>query len=376
VIYLDHNATTPVLPGVFEKMQPYLAKEWANPSSTHQFSNLARKAIDQARENVAALVGSSVEQVMFTSGATEAINSAIHSATCRAPDKKHIVISEVEHSATLAYCDYLSEHRGYEITKLPVGSSGELDQRLLDQSIREDTVLVSLIWANNETGVVWPVEEYSNVCRGRGVSFHLDAVQAVGKIPVNFAEIDADYLSLSGHKFGGVKGSGALIVGEPSSFTPMIYGGKQQNGMRGGTESVPLIAALGEAAKLAAKKTSDAWDQTRRLRDEFEEDLLNEFPGAKIHGVELERLPNTTSVHLPGIDSDAAVTYLDQKGICVSSGSACMESAIAPSHVIYAMTKSHEVASETLRVSLSQDTTKDGLDRVVIELMNLHELVC
>lgn len=334
----------------------------------------ARRAMDDAREHIASLVGATSSQVLFTSGATEAINSAIHSSVSSFPDRKHIVISEVEHSAVLNYCDYLEESLGYEITRIPVDSDGGCSIQEIEKAIRPDTALVSLIWANNESGVIWPIAEYGEVCRKLDVLFHVDAVQAVGKITVDFEQSGADFLSFSGHKLGAVKGSGALLMRTPGSFKPLIIGGKQERGMRGGTESVPLCVALGEAAKLATNREALAWERITAIRDSFEKEIVRLIPNAVIHGKSVMRLPNTTSLHLPGIDGDAAVTYLDQKGVCVSSGSACLESAITPSHVIYAMTKSHDVASETLRISLGIDSTQEELAQLTEELVYLIQI--
>ena len=371
MIYLDYNATCPPTNSVCQSILPFLTEEWGNPSSSYAFGNKANQALDQARLSVARFLNASIEQVLFTSGATEAINSAIHSAISRFPERKHIVTSAVEHSATLGYCEYLEKSLGYEVTRIPVDTDGGLLVQSVEAALRPDTAIVSLIWANNETGVVWPVSDFAKLCHIRGVPIHIDAVQAVGKIPVDFEQSGADFLSLSGHKFGAIKGSGALIIREPDSFVPLIIGGKQERGLRGGTESVPLCVALGEAAKLADSRSGELWQEIAAMRDSFEQEIVRLIPNAVMHGESAERLPNTTSLHIPGVDSDVAVTYLDQKGICVSSGSACMESAIAPSHVIYAMTKSHDIASETPRVSLGIDSTQGELEQLTRELVAL-----
>ncbi len=344
---------------------PWLTGKWGNPSSIHSPGREARRAVERARKQVAVLVGADPEQVLFTSGATEANNAALHSAIRQDPSRRHIVTSVVEHSAVLAYCDYLESRLGVHVTRLGVDSRGQLNLDELRAAIRPDTALVSLMWANNETGVIWPNSEFAKICRDAGVAFHTDAVQAVGKIPVSFSNITASHLSLSGHKFGAPKGIGALIVKDPENFVPLIYGGKQERGMRGGTESVPLIVALGAAAEIARQRGTDRWNVIGKLRDELESSLLNTIPGAELNGGGSERLPNTSNVHLPGLDGDAIVTFLDQKGICVSSGSACLESAITPSHVIQAMTGSYERASESLRISLGLESTADETRRLV-----------
>jgi cysteine desulfurase len=365
VIYLDHNATTPVLPEVLEAMMPWLSSEWGNPSSIHAAGRSARRAIEEARTKVAALLGASPHQVIFTSGATEANNSAIHSALLRNPVKRHVVTSSVEHSAILAYCDFLEKHWDVEVTRLPVDSDGNLSQDELKKAIRPDTAIVSLMWANNETGVIWPVDEFAAICAERGVPFHTDAVQAVGKIEVNFRASGTSFLSLSGHKFGAPKGIGALLVSDPDHFQPLIFGGKQEHGHRGGTENVPHIVALGAAAEAVLSRGFEAWDSVATLRDGFEQSVLHGIVGARINGGASKRLPNTSNIYFPGMDGDALVTFLDQRGICVSSGSACLESAIIPSHVLLAMTGLHDRASESIRVSLGLGTTEAELQQLL-----------
>lgn len=362
LIYLDHNATTPVLPEVLEAMLPWFSSQWGNPSSIHGPGRAARRAIEEARGKVARLVGARPEQIVFTSGATEANNSAIHSAMLCDPSKRHVVTSTVEHSAVLAFCDYLERHHRVEVTRLPVNMDGMLSISDLRNAIRPDTAVVSLMWANNETGVIWPVTEYSEICAKRGVPLLTDAVQAVGKIAVDFKESGASFLSLSGHKFGAPKGIGALVVARPHDFTPLIVGGKQELGHRGGTENVAGIVALGMAAEIACTRGADAWDKAAKLRDTFERTLLERIPGATINGAANKRLPNTSNLYLPGSDGDALVTFMDQQGICISSGSACLESAITPSHVILAMSESHDRAGESVRVSLGLESTQSDLE--------------
>lgn len=364
MIYLDHNATTPVLPGALEAMLPWLKANWGNPSSIHSSGRLARREIEDARGKVARLLGADPAQVVFTSGATEANNAAIHSALLRNPTKRHIVTSVVEHSAVLAYCDYLERHYGAEVTRLPVHGNGMLSAADLEAAIRSDTAMVSLMWANNETGVIWPTEEFAKISARDGVPFHTDAVQAVGKLPVNFGNSGVSLLSLSGHKFGAPKGIGALIIADPDSFVPMIVGGRQEHGHRGGTENVPHIIALGVAAEAARTGGPEAWGKVAALRNSLERSILESISGVQVNGAGSPRLPNTSNIHFPGMDGDALVTFLDQQGICVSSGSACLESAITPSRVILAMSNSHERASESVRLSLSPTNTTVELETV------------
>lgn len=375
MIYLDHNATTPVLPEAVEAMMPWLTTEWGNPSSAHVAGRAARRAVESARETLADWLGAEPEQIIFTSGATEANNAAIHSAVFGQTGKRHLVTSVVEHSAVLAYCEYLENHHEVEITRLPVETNGSLSLESLDSAIRPDTALVSLMWANNETGVIWPVEEIAAICRKHRVPFHSDAVQAVGKIPVSFKTSGADFLSLSGHKIGAPKGVGALIVSDPDSFLPLLFGGKQEVGKRGGTENVAGIVAVGAAAKHRKSKGLHDWERIREIRGELERTLAAVVPGSSIHGAEMPRLPNTSNVWLPGLDADAIVTFLSQQGICVSSGSACLESAIAPSHVISAMIGSHEAASESVRFSFGTASTRNDAAKVV-EAVEQFALIC
>lgn len=356
-------------------MMPYFNEKWGNRSSAYRFADETRKAIDSSRDTIANALEATASGVVFTSGATESINSAIHSATIRYPEKKHIITSAVEHAATLAYCEHLQRDHGFEVTRLAVDRDGNLDIEELRRSIREDTSLVSLIWANNETGVIWPIEAYASICREKAVLFHVDGVQAVGKITVSFESCGADFLSFSGHKIGCPKGIGGLLIAEPDKFKPLLYGGKQEHGLRGGTENTAFIVGLAKSVELCSSPESIlAWNEVRELRDNLEAQLQANIPSATVNGQQALRLPNTLSLHLPGIDSDAAVTYLDQQGISVSSGSACMESAITPSHVIYAMSGSHERASETLRISLGRCSTAKDLDKLIGELMKLVDI--
>ena len=361
--------------GVLDAMMPYFNEKWGNPSSFYRFANEARKAIDISRKTIADALGATASGVIFTSGATESINSAIHSATIRYSEKKHIVTSAVEHSATLSYCEHLERDLGFEVTRLGVDKNGEFNIEELCRSIRDDTSLVSLIWANNETGVIWPIEAYSTICKQKEVLFHVDGVQAVGKIPVNFEACGADFLSFSGHKIGCPKGIGGLLIAEPTKFKPLLYGGNQEHGLRGGTENTAFIVGLAKSVELCSSpERLLAWNEVREMRDKLEIQLQASIPSSTVNGQRALRLPNTLSLHLPGIDSDAAVTYLGQQGICVSSGSACMESAITPSHVIYAMSGSHKKASETLRISLGLFSAAEDIDKLAGELSKLVQI--
>ncbi len=368
MIYLDYNATGPILPEVQEAMKPWLNAQWGNPSSVYAYGRIAKRAVEEARQKLAVFVGANPEQILFTSGATEANNAAIHSALLQQPRKRHIVTSMVEHSAVLAYCDHLERYWKVEVTRLPVDPSGLISLDDLRKSIRPDTAIVSLMWANNETGVIWPVEEFSEICATKNTPLHTDAVQAVGKVHVNFRDSGASYLSLSGHKFGAPKGIGALVIKEPYDFVPFNHGGKQEDGRRGGTENVSFLVGLGEACALVTRRGFEAWNDVSTLRDQLEYSLLRIVEGSQINGSGQNRLPNTTNIYLPEIDGDTLVTYLDQQGICISSGSACLESAITPSHVIFSMTQSHNRASESVRISLGVETTKADVQKLLVAI--------
>ena len=372
MIYLDHNATTPVLPEVVEAMLPWLTSNWGNPSSIYGPGRLAKRAVEAAREQVANLVGANPEQVIFTSGATEANNSAIHSGIFRDPSRRHLVTSAVEHSAVLAYCDYLEMTHGVAVTRLPVDRHGAIAAADLIAALRPETALVSLMWANNETGVIWPIGEYAAICTAANVPLHTDAVQAVGKLPVHFGRSGASFLTISGHKFGAPKGVGALIVAAPQAFQSFIHGGNQERGHRGGTENVSQIVGLGTAAAIVQGRDTEYWAGVESLRNAFEQKIQAVFPQSEINGGNSPRLLNTTNIHLPGCDGDALVTFLDQHGICVSSGSACMESSITPSHVIQEMTGSYDIAEQSLRLSLSTSNSTNDIDSIIQYLARFY----
>lgn len=352
MIYLDYNATTPLLPEVWEKMQPFFLTRWGNPSSAYRFGSQLKVEIDRAREAVAVLVGAEVSEIVFTSCATESNNTAMNAALEASPGKRHIVTSAVEHSAVLNFCKN-AERRGYRVTYLGVDIEGLLDLTRLSESITDETALVSLMWANNETGVLFPVEEIAKTCHSKGVLFHCDAVQAVGKIPVDVNRVPADYLTISAHKLYGPKGVGALFIKRGAPFEPMVVGGHQEAGRRGGTENVGLIAGFGVAAKCAYRDLVAHGSHVKMLRDKLESEILASIPGTRVNGSQTHRVPNTTNIGFESIDSDSLVTFMDSQGVCVSSGSACLANALAPSHVVLAMTQSVEKAKQAIRFSLS-----------------------
>ena len=364
MIYLDHNATTPVLQEVVEAMMPFFTSEWGNPSSSYKFGSKLKGVIEKAREQVADLIGAGPREVIFTSCGTESNNTAIHAALQVSPDKRHIVTSAVEHSSVLNYCMAL-EKQGYRVTYLPVTCEGLLNLADLENAIADNTAVVSLMWANNETGVLFPVFEIAQLCRARGVLFHCDAVQAAGKIPINVRNLPVDYLSLTGHKLHAPKGIGALYVRRRTPFMPFLYGGHQEHNLRGGTESVALIAGMGKAAELASKYAVAYEQKVRPLRDSLEEGILKTTANGELNGHKTLRLANTTNISFQGIDSEALLLLLDKEGICASSGSACLADSDEPSHVIKAMKPESPASRQMIRFSLATQTDKKAITATV-----------
>ncbi len=369
MIYLDHNATAPLRPEVFEAMRPFLTDRWGNPSSSYGFGAKLKAEIEAARRAVAKLVNASAGEVVFTGSATEADNTALNAALTARPDKRHIITSAVEHSAVLNHCAFL-ETQGVRVTRLPVDADGLLDLAALDAAFAEDTALVSLMWANNETGVLFPVAEIAARCRARGVPFHCDAVQAAGKLPIDFKVIPIDYLALSAHKLGGPKGVGALIVRKGSPFEPLVHGGHQERGRRGGTENVAGIVGFGRAAELVLAEVKDYAAQVTPLRDRLEGELLARLAGVERNGHPTERLANTTSLTFPGVEAEALLLLLDQAGVCASAGSACLADSDEPSHVIRAMKPRSAAARQMIRFSLGKETTLAEVDAAVTALVD------
>ncbi|MEQ1859252.1 MAG: cysteine desulfurase NifS [Chthoniobacteraceae bacterium] len=364
LIYLDNNATTRVDPAVVEEMLPFLTERYGNPSSAYRFGKQVATALDLARERVAALLGCEPGEILFTSCGTESSNAAIHSALAMDRDRQHIVTTRVEHSATLKTCEQLAK-RGYEITWLGVDSMGQVDLRELEKSIRSDTALVSVMWANNETGVLFPTAEIADIVRGKGALFHTDAVQAVGKIPIALADAKINFLSLSGHKLHCPKGVGVLYVGRRTKFAPFMTGGGQENGKRAGTENVASIVALGKACEVAGQFIEHENREVRAWRDQFEEAILERVPGAQVNGDRANRLPNTSNLAFEGIDSEAVLMLLDDAGVCCSSGSACTTGSVHASHVLKAMGFSDERARSSLRFSFGRFNSAAEVPRAI-----------
>jgi len=369
VIYLDNNATTAVAPEVREAMLPFLGNLYGNPSSIHTFGGQVKAHVAEAREQVADLVGCHPTEIIFTSCGTESDNTAIASALDCYPERHHVISTRVEHPAVKNLCQVLAQGgRGrppYRVTEVPVDGEGLFDVAAFEDALDDQTAVVSVMWANNETGVLFPVETVGAMCRDRGVLFHTDAVQAVGKIPMSLSDLPIDMLSLSGHKLHAPKGIGALYVRRGTRFSPQIIGGHQESNRRGGTESVPHIVALGKAAELAKQNIENETTQVAALRDRLEKGLLDTAPDARVNGNRLLRLPNTTNISFEYVEGEAILLMLDQHGICASSGSACTTGSLEPSHVLRAMGVPFTAAHGSIRFSLSIYNTEAEIDKVL-----------
>ncbi|MGF1485681.1 MAG: cysteine desulfurase NifS [Prochloraceae cyanobacterium] len=370
--YLDNNATTKIDDEVVAQMLPYLTKYYGNPSSKHQFGGQVAKAVRIARERVAALLGAkNSSEIVFTSCGTEGNNAAITSALLANPAKKQIVTTSVEHPAVLKVCQSL-ERRGYQVTYLSVNDRGQLNLDEVEKAITDETALVSVMYANNETGVIFPISAIGEIAKSKDAIFHVDAVQAVGKIPLNMQDSSIDLLSLSGHKIHAPKGIGALYVRRGFKFSPLIIGGSQERGRRGGTENVPGIVALGKAAELAEQNLCNI-RQERTLRDRLESKILSTIPNTAVNGDTNSRLPNTTNIGFKQVESEAILLYLERQGIYASSGSACTSGNLEPSHVLKAMKVSDSIIQGSIRFSLSKYNTVAEIDRVCLVLPNIIE---
>lgn len=364
IIYLDNNSSTRIDPAVLEEMMPFLTTQYGNPSGSHRFGARVKEATDRAHERVAALLGCEPNEIVFTSGGTESDNTAIHSALQMSPERRHIVTTSVEHNAVLNYCQTVGRH-GCAVTIVEVDGQGHLDLGELERAIRPDTAVVSVMWANNETGVIFPLERIADLVRSKGVFFHTDAVQTVGKMPIDLSKIPVHFLSLSGHKLHAAKGVGALYVNRKTRFQPLLVGGPQEGGRRAGTDNVPSIVGLGKAAELALEGLEEENTRVRALRDRFESALLAELEDVMINGDPEVRLPNTSNVAFTGVDAQAILLKLDQEGVCCSLGSSCTTGAVQPSHVLRAMHFSNERARSSLRFSFGRYNTEAELDKVL-----------
>jgi cysteine desulfurase len=370
-VYLDHNATTAVEPDVLDAMLPFLSGEFGNAASIHTFGQRARAAVETAREQVAALIGARPQEIVFTSGGTEADNHAIFGITqsvaaathggAAGTAPKHIITSTIEHEAVLNTCQAL-EKRGVEVTYLPVDSDGLISPAEARQAIRKETVLITVMHANNELGTVQPLEEIGRIAADADVYFHTDAVQSTGKLPIDVNALRLDLLSLSGHKFYAPKGIGALYIRGGTRLQQLLYGGHHQRGFRPGTENVAGIVGLGKAAELARKSLSEDASRVSALRDRLEQGLLSRVPHSHANGTRAPRTPNTTNITFPGIEGEALVIALDLKGLACSTGAACSSGAVEPSHVLTAIGLSPEDARASLRFSLGRHTTSAEID--------------
>jgi cysteine desulfurase len=363
-IYVDNNATTRVAPEVFEEMTPYFTDLYGNPSSMHFFGGQVQRKVEEARERVAGLLGARPQEIIFTSCGTESDNAAIMSALQCNPEKRHVLTTRVEHPAVKNLVANL-KREGYRVTELPVDRHGLLSMEEVSRAMTDDTAIVSVMWANNETGVLFPVEEIATLAKSRGVIFHTDAVQAVGKIPVNMAESHIDMLSLSGHKLHAPKGIGVLYVRRGTRFAPFVIGGHQEEGRRGGTENVPYIIGLGKACELAATDLEEKNLRVKSLRDKLENGLLEVVGNSIINGDAEQRLPNTSSISFEYVEGESILLKLSDKGICASSGSACTSGSLEPSHVLRAMGVPFTAAHGSIRFSLSFYNTEEEIDYIL-----------
>lgn len=364
IIYLDNNATTRLDPAVIEEMLPFLTDYYGNPSSGYTFGRQVRRAIDLARERVAALLGCEPVEIVFTSCGTESNNAAVHSALQLDPNRRHIVTTAVEHSATRRHCEIVAKGGG-AVTMVGVDGDGNLDLDELERAITPQTAIVTVMWANNETGVLFPVDKIAEIARRKRVLFHTDAIQSVGKIPIRLGGATINSLALSAHKLHGPKGVGALFVNKRSAFKPLLIGGSQENNRRAGTENVASIVGLGKAAECAAAALAEENSRVRAMRDRFEAGLLNRVSETFVNGDHAERLPNTSNLSFVGVESDAALIMFDRQQLCCSAGSACRTGSLEASHVLRAMNVPSERVRASMRFSFGRFNTEAEVDKAL-----------
>lgn len=372
-IYLDNAATTQVKSEVLDEMLPYFRENFSNPSAVYSFAQEGKKAVDRARGQSADLIGAKPEEIYFTAGGSESDNWALKAiAEAYSSKGKHIITSKIEHHAILHTCEYLEE-RGYEVTYLDVESDGKVKLDELKNAIREDTILISIMTANNEIGTIQPIAEIGKIAHEHGILFHTDAVQAYGHIPINVDEMNIDMLSASGHKLGGPKGIGLLYIRKGLKIGSFIHGGAQERSRRAGTHNTPGIVGIGTAAWLAGKSMNENIEREKKLRDYLIDRVLNEIPYSRLNGHRTDRLPGNANFCFRFIEGESLLILLDQLGVCASSGSACTSGSLDPSHVLLAIGLPHEIAHGSLRLSLSEETTKEDIDYVVDELKKIIE---
>ena len=369
-IYLDNNATTQVAPEVFSAMLPYLRDHYGNPSSNHSLGWQVEKKLAEARDKAAELLAAEPDEIIFTSCGTESDNTAILSALSVNPDKRHIVTSTVEHPAIRVLCEHLVD-KGYRVTTLDVDSEGNLDMDQYKRSLSADTALITLMWANNETGVIFPVEEAARIARERRILFHTDAVQAVGKIPISMKDNCINMLSFSGHKLHAPKGVGVIYVRKGTGFSPLILGGHQENNRRAGTENTASIIGLGKACEIVQRNLDRENTRVKQLRDRLETGIQQQIPGTRVNGKKAKRLPNTSNISFQFVESEGILLLLDQLGICASSGSACTSGSTEPSHVLRSMGIPYAMARGAIRFSLSIYNTAEEIDFVMESLPDI-----
>ena len=366
-VYVDNNATTKVAPEVVEAMLPYFSEYYGNPSSMHFFGGQVQKKVDEARAKVADFLGAEPSEVVFTSCGTESDNAAILGTLDSYPEKRHLVTSRVEHPAVGNVSTYLGR-KGYRVTELSVDREGRLDLDELKESLTDETALGTIMYANNETGVIFPIEEIGDILKARGIPFHTDGVQAAGKIPLNMKKSKVDMLSISGHKLHAPKGIGVLYIRKGTRFSPFMIGGHQEKGRRGGTENVPYIIGLGKACELAKKHLDEENTKIKALRDYLEAKLLEKIPNTLVNGDRVHRLPNTVNVSFEYVEGESILLLLSDLGICASSGSACTSGSLEPSHVLRAMGVPFTAAHGSIRFSLSIYNTKEEMDYIIDHL--------
>jgi cysteine desulfurase len=366
-VYVDNNATTRVAPEVLEVMLPYFSEYYGNPSSMHFFGGQVQKKVDEARDKVADFLGAEPSEIVFTSCGTESDNAAILGTLDSYPEKRHLITTRVEHPAVGNVSTYLGR-KGYRITELAVDREGRLDLDELRESLTDETTLVTIMYANNETGVIFPIEEIGEIVKARGIPFHSDAVQAAGKVPLHMRKSKVDTLSISGHKLHAPKGIGVLYIRKGTKFSPFLIGGHQEKGRRGGTENVPYIIGLGKACELAKKHLDEENTRVKALRDYLEAKILEKIPNTLVNGDRVNRIPNTVSVSFEYVEGESILLLLSDLGICASSGSACTSGSLEPSHVLRAMGVPFTAAHGSIRFSLSIYNTKEEMDYIIEHL--------
>jgi len=377
IVYMDNNATTMVAPEVVDAMIPYLGNLYGNPSSMHTFGGLVGQDVSEARVKIANLLGASPEELVFTSCGTESDSTAILSALRTFPEKRHVITTRVEHPAVKSLCENLEMLTGhkYRVTRLKVDAEGMIDLAEYEAALTDDTAIASIMWANNETGNIYPVEKMATMAKQRSILFHTDAVQATGKIPFNLKTLDIDFLSLSGHKLHGPKGVGVLYIKRGTHFVPFLTGGHQEHGRRGGTENVASIIGLGKACELAAVRMEEENTRVKRLRDKLEAGLLAAVPQSRLNGHKTARLPNTSNISFEYVEGEAILLHMNQHKICASSGSACTSGSLEPSHVLRAMGVPFTAAHGSIRFSLSTYNTEEEIDYIVEKMPPIIELL-